>query len=420
MSTNLHEQENTGNTSGMQVKEKGKNRVEFFSVSEWNLRKILSFCFRFCFLTAFSVQISLGSDPPTAPVSVLDSLKTPAKEIPFLYTDWKAPGASEIRGELEKWCDSLGLSGDLREQVLENWPKSDDSFFLPPEMMSAKTVQSMKIASKTVAEFLDSCDSLEWNEVPFGQKLRVPSLPGELVDSGSVLAPKLFGTLRMYLIQRLIRAHYYDEALELLKEMELSNTIDPVAVLYCRGIASNALSKKEEGLRAMQELRECFSDSSKTSEGFFSDYSRRFGEIAKLLENELKSLGEEENQPSNIARKMGDVGRRLGLGQTDEKVQEVEKKILDSLEELIEKIEEQQKQCQKNCAGGQGKPGNESRIMRQKGPGDIAEKKIGEESGWGDLPPKEREAAMMQIEKDFPSHYREIIEQYFRQLANQE
>jgi hypothetical protein len=36
------------------------------------------------------------------------------------------------------------------------------------------------------------------------------------------------------------------------------------------------------------------------------------------------------------------------------------------------------------------------------------------------LPAKEREEAMQQIGKDFPSHYREVIEQYFRKLASEE
>jgi hypothetical protein len=52
-----------------------------------------------------------------------------------------------------------------------------------------------------------------------------------------------------------------------------------------------------------------------------------------------------------------------------------------------------------------------------KGPGDVDPKKIGAKSGWGDLPPKQREQAMQQISKDLPAHYREVIEEYFRKIA---
>ena len=47
----------------------------------------------------------------------------------------------------------------------------------------------------------------------------------------------------------------------------------------------------------------------------------------------------------------------------------------------------------------------------------MKSKNIGNRIGWGDLPPKEREEAMQQISKEFPSHYRDVIEQYFRRLA---
>ena len=50
-------------------------------------------------------------------------------------------------------------------------------------------------------------------------------------------------------------------------------------------------------------------------------------------------------------------------------------------------------------------------------PGKVEQRDIGNKSGWGDLPPKEREQALQQIGREFPAHYREVIEQYFRALA---
>jgi hypothetical protein len=54
-----------------------------------------------------------------------------------------------------------------------------------------------------------------------------------------------------------------------------------------------------------------------------------------------------------------------------------------------------------------------------KGQGDVAKKPVGNESGWGDLPPRQRQEALQQIGKDFPAHYRDVIEQYFRKLASE-
>ena len=53
------------------------------------------------------------------------------------------------------------------------------------------------------------------------------------------------------------------------------------------------------------------------------------------------------------------------------------------------------------------------------GPGNVDPKKLGTETDWGDLPPKQREEALQQLSKDLPSHYRTVIEEYFRKLATE-
>ena len=52
-----------------------------------------------------------------------------------------------------------------------------------------------------------------------------------------------------------------------------------------------------------------------------------------------------------------------------------------------------------------------------KGPGDVDQKKIGDRAGWGNLPPAQRQEALQRLTEELPSHYREVIEGYFRQLA---
>ena len=49
----------------------------------------------------------------------------------------------------------------------------------------------------------------------------------------------------------------------------------------------------------------------------------------------------------------------------------------------------------------------------------MTKKPIGSGSGWGDLPPKERDEALQQIGRDFPSYYHDVVEQYFRRLATE-
>jgi hypothetical protein len=143
------------------------------------------------------------------------------------------------------------------------------------------------------------------------------------------------------------------------------------------------------------------------------------------MEEDLKHL--KKDTPEHISRRMEDIERRLGFGRTGEKVQQVEKKVIASLDKLIERIEDQVKQQQQQqqqqsmpSKNAESQPAESSRILRGKGPGEVDKRDVGNSSGWGDLPPKERERALQQIHRQFPSHYREIIEQYFRKMAAEE
>ena len=63
---------------------------------------------------------------------------------------------------------------------------------------------------------------------------------------------------------------------------------------------------------------------------------------------------------------------------------------------------------------------DDSRLADGKGPGDVTPRDIGDSGGWGNLPPHQREEALQQIGREYPAHYREAIEQYFKRLATGE
>ena len=62
----------------------------------------------------------------------------------------------------------------------------------------------------------------------------------------------------------------------------------------------------------------------------------------------------------------------------------------------------------------------DSQIAELKGPGKVERRDIGRGTGWGNLNDKDREKALQEIGREFPSHYREVIEEYFRRLAAEE
>ena len=148
---------------------------------------------------------------------------------------------------------------------------------------------------------------------------------------------------------------------------------------------------------------------------------RRYVALAQLMQDDLKDL--QEDSLDHIARRMEDIRRRLDVGHAGPKVRKVEKGVIESLDKLIKKMEDEQKQQQDASSSGgmrSTRPAESSQIIGGKAPGEVTKKNIGSKSGWGDLPPKEREQAMQQIGRDFPAHYRDAIEQYFRRLAAEE
>ena len=147
------------------------------------------------------------------------------------------------------------------------------------------------------------------------------------------------------------------------------------------------------------------------------------------MQADIKPL--KEDSLDEIARLMNDVERRLALGRTGKTVREKEQSIVDKLDKMIDKLEQQQqqqqqqKQQQKNAGNPKGqkakpgeKPMDDSEIAGTKGPGDVDQKNIGDGNGWGNLPPAQRTEALQNITKDLPSHYREVIEAYFKRLAS--
>jgi hypothetical protein len=89
---------------------------------------------------------------------------------------------------------------------------------------------------------------------------------------------------------------------------------------------------------------------------------------------------------------------------------------------LIKKMEEDQQDATPTASvkSAPGEPMRDSQPGAGKGEGKVDRKPIGSGRGWGDLPPKQREEALQRIGDDFPAHYREVIEEYFRRLANPE
>lgn len=218
-------------------------------------------------------------------------------------------------------------------------------------------------------------------------------------------------TVRLWLGRHLVRHDQFDEGLRLLDGLVVEDALDPAALLFHQAACHFWLLRADTAIDLLDRLLER-SD----------EIPVRYDRTARLMRADIASL--EDDSLDHIARRMRDVTRRLDLGHAGPKTRNVQDGVIASLDKLIEKIEQQQQQSQASSGaggsgnGGNGTPMDDSRIAGGKGPGEVQSRDLGDGEGWGDLPPHQREEALQQIGREFPPHYREAIEQYFKRLAS--
>jgi len=307
---------------------------------------------------------------------------------------WKPAEWTGVRAEVLQWLGQQQAAESARKEVLRKWPEAE-----PGENADLLTllVETFALVDEDIRTLVDSLAAAHPGPFPDAACLRAESRP-----------PLVRNNCRLYVGRWAAQNELYDEASALIDDLRPEETADPATLLFYQAIVRQRLLKKAEGLKAVDELLRGE-----------ANCPRRYTAVARLLRGDLEQL--EDDSLDHIARRMDDIRRRLSLGQADQKVRKVEDGVIESLDKLIEKLKQQQQQADAQAGAPSGsqsiRPADESRILPGRGPGEVTKKSIGTKSGWGDLPPKQREAALQQIGREFPAHYRDAVEQYFRRLA---
>lgn len=322
---------------------------------------------------------------------------------------WQLLDPNQIASKLRASLDALGVVPSQMDQAV-------DQFLSAVEQRDADPLDAFVAVAAPLVPVLDELVTTATADISAAAAKLDPNSPtyGD-VES---LPTTLRMTLRTWLGRELVRARYYDEALPVIAEVDPTESVDPSAVLFYRGVCYHALLMKQEALADLRRLLENEDQA-----------PLRFTRTAHLMVADIKPL--EEDSLDEISRLMSDVTRRLELGRSGAQVTDQEQKVIDKLTKLIEKIEEQQQQQQQQQQqmsqggqGGQGGPSNapmqDSQVAGGKGAGDVDRKNVQQKDGWGNLPPAERQEALQQISRDLPTHYREAIEAYFRKLATEQ
>ncbi len=314
---------------------------------------------------------------------------------------WQFPSVEAVHTQLETFLRTSQLTTSRQAEVRDQWAatKNEDAAI----SILDRLAQCLAKADNRVAALVEFCAA---GSKP-GQKL--PEFAW-LADSETPLLIR--NNMRVYLSRWLVQAGYYDEAISWTDGLDTDDVVSPETLLFYRAIAFHQLVQptKADGALAQLLQRE---DSLPT----------RYQKVADLMRHDLTGLQDESLD--HISRRMNDIRRRLAQGRPGEPAQKVENGVIESLDKLIKKAEDQaQKQAQASGkSGGPSQPSapmQDSQIAELKAPGKVDHKDLGHHAGWGNMNDKDREKAMQEIGREFPSHYREVIEEYFRRLAAEE
>ena len=282
----------------------------------------------------------------------------------------------------------------VADRAAEPWAEVEP--LAPPRQVLDAVVQSVYLASEPTRDLISLI-----SEERFDPASLVPLT--ERLDA----SPQFFAAnVRTWLGRELVTAGSIDEAALLLESVDPAATVDPAAALFFRAVCEHNALDKEAGLKTIEQLL----DGTEA-------VPERYAAVARLMRQDLEDLSENEMQ--QLAHQMKNVERRLQQGRSGEKTQEQEQKILSDLDKMIEQMEQQLQQMQ----GGEGQadesaqPMDDSRIAGAPGEGKVDERPIGRKDGWGNLPDKEQTEAKNLINRQFPSHYRQAVEEYLKRLA---
>ena len=351
---------------------------------------------------------AMGSLVMAAPMHGQPATSAPDRDLER-PPSWSIPSYADVRMRVIEWLDAKVAAGTAPVADIaaarETWPEQQES---------DEGVDLLDHVIDSLSRVDPRCAALR--RTAAAGRLAVEPAPadvGWLADAATDAFER--DAVRLWLGRECVRCARFDEGLAFLADLDPATAVDPASLLFHRAACQHWLLEADVAVESLDRLLERA-----------GEIPVRYERVARLLRADIAAL--EDESLDHIARRMRDITRRLDLGRAGQKTLAVQDGVIDSLDKMIKQIEQQQQQQQSQSssgAGGGGRSGNgtpmdDSRIAGGKGPGEVTKRDIGDADGWGKLPPHKREEAMQQIGREFPAHYREAIEQYFKRLASGE
>jgi hypothetical protein len=357
---------------------------------------------------------------------------------------------------IRSWCSALAFAGLIGgvcapNQAAETLPRKELASF---GILRAPTFEAAKNQAqdwlKTTGKFDQTAFDAIWNEterplldlVSDTLILGTPAVKAVLDEARDEKAPaptKVPDLIKDTKLPTFFRANLavayakalssrkvYEESLEALANVKPEHVVDPAAYFFSKAVAEHGMLIKSDATRSIGRLLDEVPDA-----------PERYKMVAALMFIEMQDW--KNKDLADIGRKMNNIERRLELARGGPQTRKLQKEVVLNLDEIIKKLENQQKgsgsgsgqgnggQCPD---GGQQQPGQgagaptspqqDSYGGQNAGEGKVDPKRLKETiEAWGKLPEKERAKAMTEMMRNMPPAYRQMIEDFYRKGAGQ-
>jgi hypothetical protein len=327
--------------------------------------------------------------------------ETKSEKIEYTFGSLRTASAEKARAQAESWLKSTGKFDQAAFDKI--WSREDATVI-------ERVTDTLTLGSLDAAKIMAEADASD--------KTAPKQVPALLKDEKQHAF--LRANLALAYARNLSGNRVYEEALGALKSVTVEQVADPGAYLFHRAVSEHALMQKKEAITSVLRLI-----------NEVQDAPDRYLALGGMMLNDMLAWKADEKDLGNIGKLMDNVERRLDLSRGGPETQEIQKKILFRLDELIKEKENQCKggQCNGgNCPNGGSKPGNggsnpsapmqDSNIATNGGPGKVDEQQLRKMAeNWVKMNDKQRAEAMSEVTRDLPPKYKVIIEDYFKAIT---
>ena len=253
---------------------------------------------------ALSAGLGLGL---AVPASAADA------KADYTFGSLKAAAPAAARAQAEAW---LKKAGKFDQAAFDKIWSQEESSVLD------RTLATLELGSPEAKKVMDAAR----NATVEAPKAVPAVLKDEKQDS------YFRSNLALGFARALTNGRVYEESLDALKDVKAEQTVDPAVYFFHRAVAEHALMKKDDAMRSIVRLLDDVADA-----------PDRYTMLGRIMFVEMATWARDEKDLSNIRRLMDNSERRLDQSRGGKITQDIQKKIVFRLDELIKEKENQAK-----------------------------------------------------------------------------